>query len=116
MSLHLLTPLANQAPQAEDVTAGWIAAVVLVSLLLAVVFLGFSLVKHLKKAQAAEDAGVYGNVPDEPDPDNAGSANERRQRQQRRQRRAAPHRLTGDPSLTNDGSACGRAKGTLRGR
>ena len=32
--------------------------------------------KHLKKAQAAEDAGVYGNVPAEPDPDNAGSAND----------------------------------------
>ena len=40
MSLHLLTPLANQAPQAEDVTAGWIAAVVLVSLALAVVSSG----------------------------------------------------------------------------
>jgi len=74
MSLPLLTTLANQAPEAEDVTAGWIAAVVLGSLLLAVVFLGFSLVKQLRKAQAAEDAGVYGNAPDEADPNNANDA------------------------------------------
>ena len=29
----------------------------------AVVFLGFSLVKQLRKAQAAKDAGVYGDEP-----------------------------------------------------
>ena len=74
MSLHLLTTLATQAPEADDVTAGWIAAVVLVSLLLAVVFLGFSLVKQLKKAQAAEDAGVYGNVPGESDAESTNNA------------------------------------------
>ena len=37
----------------------------LIGLVLAVVFLGFSLVKQLRKAQAAEDAGVYGHN-DEP--------------------------------------------------
>jgi len=77
MPSPLLTTLATQVPDADDVTAGWIAAVVLVSLLLAVVFLGFSLVKQLRKAQAAEDAGVYGNVADESEadsPNNASSA------------------------------------------
>jgi TRAP-type C4-dicarboxylate transport system permease small subunit len=59
MSLHLLSTLTTQAPEAEDVTAGWVGAVVLVGLILAVVFLGFSLVKQLRKAQAAEDAGLY---------------------------------------------------------
>ncbi len=65
MSSYLLTTLTTKAPEAEDVTAGWIGAVVLIGLVLAVVFLGFSLVKQLRKAQAAEDAGVYGHN-DEP--------------------------------------------------
>jgi hypothetical protein len=57
--LQLLIPLSDQAPEADDVTAGWVGALVLVLLALAVVFLGFSLVKQLRKAQAAEEAGVY---------------------------------------------------------
>ena len=59
MSPYLLTTLTTQGPESEDVTAGWIGAVVLIGLVLAVVFLGFSLVKQLRKAQAAEDAGLY---------------------------------------------------------
>jgi hypothetical protein len=62
--LHVpLTLLADQAPEAEDVTAGWTALVVFLLLIAAVVFLGFSLVKQLRKAQAAKDAGVF----DDPD-------------------------------------------------
>ena len=59
-----LTLLADQPPEPEDVTAGWTALVVFLLLIAAVVFLGFSLVKQLRKAQAAKDAGVFGD-PDE---------------------------------------------------
>ena len=52
-----------QGPEPEDVKAGWIALVVFLLLCAAVVFLGFSLVKQLRKAQAAKDAGVYGDEP-----------------------------------------------------
>ncbi|MGH3307995.1 MAG: hypothetical protein ACRDOX_09945 [Nocardioides sp.] len=64
---YLVTLLADQAPEPEDVTAGWTALVVFLLLIAAVVFLGFSLVKQLRKAQAAKDAGVYGDDPKEPD-------------------------------------------------
>jgi hypothetical protein len=66
-----LTTLADPAPDPEDVTAGWTALVVFLLLIAAVVFLGFSLVKQLRKAQAAKDAGVFDD-PDEPREDAAG--------------------------------------------
>ena len=40
---------------------------VLALLIAAVAFLGFSLTKHLRKAQAAEEAGVYGSAEDAAD-------------------------------------------------
>jgi hypothetical protein len=55
----LITLAAEQAPEPEDVKAGWTAFLIFVLLIAAVVFLGFSLVKQLRKAQAAEDAGLY---------------------------------------------------------
>jgi len=61
---QLVVRAADQTPQDEDVKAGWTAFVVFLLLIAAVVVLGFSLVKQLRKAQAAEDAGVYGS--DEP--------------------------------------------------
>jgi hypothetical protein len=63
VSLRLL---ADEAPEPEDVTAGWAGLLVFLLLIAAVVFLGFSLVKQLRKAQAAKDAGVY-DEPDEPE-------------------------------------------------
>ena len=68
MSLLLLLPLLVEGPEPEDVKAGPIAFVIFIGLILAVVFLGFSLVKQLRKAQAAKDAGVYGD----PLPDDSG--------------------------------------------
>jgi hypothetical protein len=59
---HLILPLAalaDEAPEPEDVTAGWTGLLVFLLLIAAVVFLGFSLVKQLHKAQAAKDAGVF---------------------------------------------------------
>jgi hypothetical protein len=63
-----LTLLADEGPEPEDVTAGWTALVVFLLLIAAVVFLGFSLVKQLRKAQAAKDAGVFDD-PDQPTDD-----------------------------------------------
>ena len=63
-----LAGLVQAAPEAEDVKAGWTALVIFVLLIGAVVFLGFSLVKQLRKAQAAKDAGVYGDEPVDREP------------------------------------------------
>ncbi|MFC7494478.1 MULTISPECIES: hypothetical protein [unclassified Nocardioides] len=49
----------DPAPKDEDVTAGWLAFAIFIGLILAVAFLGFSLVKQLRKADAAEEAGLY---------------------------------------------------------
>ena len=61
----------DPVPAENDVTAGWTALLVFVGLIVAVVVLGVSLAKQLRKAQAARDAGVYGDppaaVPDEAD-------------------------------------------------
>lgn len=77
MPLSLLLPLlVEEGPAPEDVKAGWVAFVVFIGLILAVVVLGFSLVKQLRKAQAAKDAGVYGDPPadqDAPRTDGPGS-------------------------------------------
>ena len=51
--------VAEQAPEDEDVVAGWTAFAVFGLLIAAVVFLGFSLTKQLKKADRAEEAGLY---------------------------------------------------------
>ena len=60
----LLVRVTDETPEDEDVVAGWGALVIFLLLIGAVVFLGFSLTKQLRKAQAAQDAGVYGS--DEP--------------------------------------------------
>src|SRR3954447_7561560 len=59
----LVVRLADETPKPEDVKAGWTAFAVFLLLLGAVVVLGFSLSKQLRKAQAAKDAGVYGDDP-----------------------------------------------------
>jgi hypothetical protein len=51
--------VAQQAPEDDDVVAGWTAFAVIGLLIVAVVFLGFSLTKQLKKADRAEAAGLY---------------------------------------------------------
>ena len=57
--LPLVVSFADQVPKDDDVKAGWLAFAIFIGLILAVAFLGFSLVKQLRKAQAAEDAGLY---------------------------------------------------------
>jgi len=65
--LARLVLLVDETPEPEDVKAGWTAFVVFALLIAAVAFLGFSLTKHLRKAQAAEEAGVYGSDEDAED-------------------------------------------------
>ena len=62
----LVVTLVDKAPEPEDVKAGWTAFTIFILLALAVVFLGFSLVKQLRKAQAAKDAGVFDDPADTP--------------------------------------------------
>ncbi|MET3961083.1 hypothetical protein ABIE44_001017 [Marmoricola sp. OAE513] len=58
-------PLADPAPAADDVKAGWGAFAIFIALAIAVAFLGWSLTKHLKKAKLNADAGAFGDVPAE---------------------------------------------------
>jgi flagellar biosynthesis/type III secretory pathway M-ring protein FliF/YscJ len=57
-----LVSAADKTPKDEDVKAGWTAFAIFLLLIAAVVVLAFSFVKQLRKAQAAKDAGVYGDV------------------------------------------------------
>ena len=63
--LVALVSFADKSPKPEDVKAGWGAFALFLLLIAAVVFLSFSLVKQLRKAQAAKDAGVYDESADE---------------------------------------------------
>jgi hypothetical protein len=59
----LFLVLTDPTPAPDDVKAGWTAFAVFLLLVLAVVLLAFSFVKQLRKAQAAKNAGVYGDAP-----------------------------------------------------
>jgi len=63
---QLVVRVVDETPKDEDVKAGWTAFALFLLLIAAVVVLGFSLVKQLRKAQAAKDAGVYGDDPEPP--------------------------------------------------
>ena len=54
-----LVVLVDTVPEDKDVKAGWLAFAIFIALIVAVALLGFSLVKHLRRAQASEDAGLY---------------------------------------------------------
>ncbi len=71
---ELVVRAADQTPKDEDVKAGWTALVLFLLLIGAVVLLAFSLVKQLRKAQAAEDAGVYGSDPEPAESDSDAEA------------------------------------------
>ena len=64
--LTLVVSFADEVPEEEDVKAGWLAFGIFIALIVAVALLGFSLVKQLRKAQSAKEAGVYGPVDAEP--------------------------------------------------
>jgi hypothetical protein len=71
----LIILLDDPTPKDTEVKAGPLGFALWIFMILAVVVLGFSLVKQLRKAQAAKDAGLYGDEPVEPtDPSNPSDA------------------------------------------
>ena len=56
----LITLATDPVPTDDSVKAGWTAFVVFLLLLLAVVFLGWSFSRQMKKVKKADEAGVYG--------------------------------------------------------
>jgi hypothetical protein len=59
----LIVLLEDQTPEPTEVKAGPLGFAVWIFMIIAVVVIAFSLVKQLRKAQAAKDAGVYGDEP-----------------------------------------------------
>lgn len=59
MLVTLAPLLLTAAPEDEDVVAGWTAFGLFGLGIVAVVLLGFSLVKRLKNVERAADAGLY---------------------------------------------------------
>ena len=57
----------DPVPADNDVVAGWTAFALFIGLGLAVAFLGWSLTKQLRKANAAAEAGLYD--PSDPRPE-----------------------------------------------
>jgi len=57
--LPLLAAVADETPEPEDVTAGWVGFGVFLLLALAVVLLGISLAKHLRKARDNAELGAF---------------------------------------------------------
>ena len=60
IAVHGLVVLADPTPAKEDVKAGWGAFFLFLALAAAVAVLGWSLVRHLRKAKENADAGVFG--------------------------------------------------------
>ena len=63
---HLLAT--DQAPEDEDVKAGWTAFAIFIGLIVAVALLGWALTKQLKRAERNRRSGAFGPV-DEVDSD-----------------------------------------------
>lgn len=59
----LLILLDDPTPKPTEVKAGPLGFAMWIFLIVGVVVLGFSMVKQLRKAQAAKDAGLYGDEP-----------------------------------------------------
>jgi hypothetical protein len=73
IDLAVLAASSDPPPAANNVVAGWVGAVVMVSLIIAVVLILRSFTKQLKKVNAAEEAGVFGDAPDGTDGSRADS-------------------------------------------
>lgn len=59
MLLQFILLVEEEAPEANDVVAGWTGLFVILGMAVAVAFLGWSLVRQLKKADKAEAEGLY---------------------------------------------------------
>lgn len=72
LALHVATQVGyllatDEAPEAEDVKAGWTAFAIFIGLIVAVALLGWALTKQLKRTEANRRAGAFGPVDDEAD-------------------------------------------------
>lgn len=63
MVVPLIVRAAEDAPEPNDVVAGWTGFAVFVGLILAVVVIAFFLVRSLRKVDKAEDEGLYDHKP-----------------------------------------------------
>ena len=63
LDLMLLILVDDPTPEDNDVVAGPLGFAVWIFMILAVVVIGFSLVKQLRRAQANKDAGLFGDEP-----------------------------------------------------
>jgi len=63
LDLLIITLVDDPMPEDTEVKAGPLGFAVWIFMIIAVVIIAFSLVKQLRKAQAAKDAGVYGDEP-----------------------------------------------------
>jgi len=59
----LIILMDDPTPKPTEVKAGPLGFAIWIFLIVSVVILAFSMVKQLRKAQAAKDAGVYGDEP-----------------------------------------------------
>lgn len=57
----VLAVASDPRPDDNNVVAGWVGAVVLVALVIAVVFILRSFTKQLKKVEKAREQGVFGD-------------------------------------------------------
>jgi hypothetical protein len=62
--LLALVLASDPRPDDNNVVAGWVGAAVFVGLIVAVAFILRSFTKHMKKVEAADKAGVYGDGAD----------------------------------------------------
>ena len=65
--LTLADGASRPAPEPEDVKAGWTALLLWLGMAVAVALLGWSLIRQLRRTNAARDAGIYGDVAPKPD-------------------------------------------------
>ncbi len=63
LSLLIQAAASDPVPSDNDVKAGWVAAVVVALLIVAVVFLLRSFTRQLKKVEKADAEGVYDEQP-----------------------------------------------------
>ena len=63
LDLLIIALVDDPTPEDTEVKAGPLGFAVWIFMIIAVVVIAFSLVKQLRKAQAAKDAGVYGDEP-----------------------------------------------------
>lgn len=69
IALQLLLLVVEEAPDAKDVKAGWVAFGIFFGLAAVLVLLWFSLRKQMRRVKENRDAGVFGDAPRPKGPD-----------------------------------------------